>query len=308
MALPVPFVEATTVYHNGPHTGPWQDAWSMDIGVMVPAAIAALLYARGLDRWVDRTRPHSVWRTLSYFAGLVLLVLSTQSPLDALAERHFLFHMVQHEVIMMVAVPLILLGAPTTPILLGLPSVVRKRVVAPLAGTTVVRALYRFLTNPVFAIVASTSIIIAWHLVPGWYVEALRNGNLHAFEHFTFVVSGVLAWWPVIDPRPLHARLSYPFRLAYLLALSTPRMFVAAFVAFAEEPIYIDWYGTVEPVLNISLADDQVLGGLIMWLPSQLLYLIAMAVVFFTWHAASESESRATAAATGERLAGPNPR
>ena len=74
MALPVPLVEATTVYHNGPHTGPWQDAWSMDIGVMVPAAIAALLYARGLDRWVDRTRPHSVWRTLSYFAGLVLLV------------------------------------------------------------------------------------------------------------------------------------------------------------------------------------------------------------------------------------------
>lgn len=308
MALPVPFVEATAVFHNGPHSGPWQDAWSTDIGVMVPAALAALIYARGLDRWVDRTRPHAVWRTLSFYLGLALLVLSTQSPLDALAERHFLFHMVQHEIMMMVAVPMMLLGAPTTPMLLGLPRVLRKQVVTPLARTTVVRGLYRFLTNPVFAIVASTAIIVLWHLVPGWYVEALRNGNLHATEHFTFVVSGVLAWWPIIDPRPLHARLSYPFRLAYLLALSTPRMFVAAFVAFAAEPIYIEWYGTVEPVLNISLTDDQVLGGLIMWLPSQILYLAAMGVVFFTWYAASESDNRATSAATGERLAGPNPR
>jgi cytochrome c oxidase assembly factor CtaG len=271
----------------------------MDIGVMLPAAVAVLLYARGLDRWTERTRPHPMWRSLSFFGGVLLIVLAVQTPLDALAEHHFAFHMIQHELLMMVAVPMLLLGAPTTPMLLGLPGPIRKSVVAPLARHAVVRELYRLLTHPVFALVASTAIVVVWHLVPGWYVEALRNGRLHEFEHATFVASGLLAWWPVIDPRPLHARLNYPARMAFLLALSTPRAFIAAFIAFSEEPLFIDWYGTVSPVFNITLAQDQLLGGLLMWLPSQLLYLAAMAATFFTWHAASEAGTRG--APTGER-------
>ncbi len=271
----------------------------MDPSVLVPAALAVLLYARGLDRWVDRTRPHSIWRSLSFFGGVLLIVLAVETPLDALAERHFAFHMVQHELLMMVAVPMILLGAPTTPMLLGLPSVVRKRVVAPLARTSAVRALYSGLTHPVFAILVSTAVIVVWHLVPGLYVAALKNGRIHELEHASFVLSALLAWWPVIDPRPLHARLTYPARIAYLLALSTPRAFIAAFIAFSDEVLYIDWYGAVEPVFEITLAQDQLIAGLLMWLPSQMLFLAAMAVTFFTWFAASEANTRG--APTGER-------
>jgi cytochrome c oxidase assembly factor CtaG len=265
---------------------------------MLPAALAVLLYARGLDRWVERTRPHPAWRSASFFGGVLLGVLAVQTPLDALAEHHFTFHMIQHELLMMVAVPMILLGAPTTPMLLGLPGPLRKSVVAPIARTGLARALYRGLTHPVFALVASTAIVLLWHMMPSWYTEAIRNGRLHEFQHITFVLSGLLAWWPAIDPRPLHARLSYPARMAYLLALSTPRAFIAAFIAFADEPLYIDWYGAVEPVFNITLAQDQVLGGLLMWLPSQLIYLGAMGATFFKWHAASEAGARG--APTGE--------
>ncbi len=299
MALPIPLPGPLPPLHAGPHFGPWYNAWYVDPSIMVPAAIAVLLYARGLDRWVERTRPHSAWRSLSYFGGVLLIVLAVETPLDALAERHFFFHMIQHELLMMVAVPLILLGAPTTPILLGMPKFLRKGVVAPLARASVVRGLYGLVTNPVFAILASTAIVLVWHLTPGWYVAAIRNGRLHEFEHLTFVVSGVLGWWPAIDPRPLHARLSYPTRIAYLLALSTPRAFIAAFIAFAETPLYAEWYATVSPVINMTLEQDQLLGGLLMWLPSQLIYLGAMAATFFTWYAASERGSRG--APTGER-------
>jgi putative membrane protein len=299
MAIQLPPTITTWLSHGGPHLGPWQQDWSFDLEIMIPAAIAVLLYARGLDRWVERTRPHSGWRSASFFAGVALTVLAVESPLDALGERHFSFHMIQHELMMMVAAPLILLGAPTTPMLLGMPRALRKGVVAPLARTAAIRALYRWLTHPVTALLLSTAVVFAWHLVPGWYVAALRTGTVHGIEHFSFMAGAMLGWWVVIDPRPLHARLAYPARIAYLLAASTPKAFIAAWIAFSEEPLFVEWYATVEPAFAISLAQDQILAGLLMWLPSQLIYLAAMAVTFFVWHAASESGD--PHAPTGER-------
>lgn len=299
MAIPLPPPEPFGPLHAGPHLGPWTDAWYLDLTVWLPAAIAVLLYARGLDRWVERTRPHPKWRSISFFGGVTLIVVAVQTPLDALAERHFLFHMIQHELLMMVAIPMILIGAPTTPMLLGLPRIIRKGVVAPLARNGAVRGIYRILTHPVVAIGLSTAIIVLWHLTPGLYVAALQNGRLHELEHASFVLSALLAWWPAIDPRPLHARLTYPARMAYLLALSTPRAFIAAFIAFSESPPFSEWYSTVEPVLSITLKQDQLAGGLLMWLPSQLLYLAAMGITFFTWYAASEAGT--PGAPTGER-------
>lgn len=300
MAIPLPPLDPRLLLHEGErHYGPWYEAWNVDVAVLLPAAIAVLLYARGLDRWVERTRPHSIWRSISFFAGVAIAVLAVESPLDGLAERHFAFHMVQHEVLMMVAVPLILLGAPTTPMLLGLPRVIRRGVVAPLAGAGAVRALYRGLTHPLVALVISTAVVFAWHLVPGWYVAALSDETLHAVQHGSFVLGATLAWWVVIDPRPLHARLTYPARIAFLLAASTPKAFIAAYIAFADTPLFAEWYATVEPAFEISLAEDQILAGMLMWLPSQLLYLAAMAATFFVWHAAAQSDD--PSAPTGER-------
>lgn len=306
MAIQLPPIDPRFILHGESHLGPWYEDWSFDLGVVIPAAILVLLYARGLDRWIERTRPHSLWRSLSFFGGVAIAVLAVESPLDGLAERHFAFHMIQHEVLMMVAVPMILLGAPTTPVLLGLPRVLRRGVVAPLARQSGVRAFYRGLTHPVTALLISTAIVFAWHLVPGWYVAALRDETLHAVQHATFGLAAALGWWVVIDPRPLHARLAYPPRIAFLLAASTPKAFIAAYIAFAETPLYVEWYATVEPAFAISLAQDQILAGMLMWLPSQLLYLLAMAVTFFVWHAAAESGD--PNAPTGERALEATPR
>lgn len=299
MATQLPPIDPRLVLHGGPHLGPWQQEWNFDLGIVIPAAILVLLYARGLDRWIERTRPHPTWRSALFFAGVAIAVLAVESPLDALGERHFAFHMIQHEVLMMVAIPLILLGAPTTPILLGLPRVLRRGAIAPLAQKSGVRTVYRVLTHPVTALIVSTATVFAWHLVPGWYVAALRDQKLHDVQHASFMFAAALGWWVVIDPKPLHARLAYPPRLALLLAASTPKAFIAAYIAFASEPLYVEWYGIVEPAFSISLAQDQIAAGMLMWLPSQMIYLLAMAVTFFVWHAAAESGD--THAPTGER-------
>ncbi|MEE8337407.1 MAG: cytochrome c oxidase assembly protein, partial [Dehalococcoidia bacterium] len=122
----------------------WWQAWNFDPEIVIPVVLAGLLYVDGLGRWRNRSRPHARWRVASYFGGLALLLLALESPLDTLGAHHFSFHMVQHEVLLMLAIPMILLGAPTTPSLLGMPRRLRMGVVRRLAGMEAVRWLYRF--------------------------------------------------------------------------------------------------------------------------------------------------------------------
>lgn len=269
----------------------WWQAWDFDLTILIPVAIAALFYLDGLLRWRDRSRLHSRWRTASYFSGLLLLVLALESPLDYLAEHHFTFHMVQHEVLMMLAVPLILIGAPTTPSLLGMPRWLRMGVVRRVVGQGLARALFRFVTHPLVAVIVLTVLMYAWHLAPGWYDAALRNEWIHALQHGSFILAALLFWWNVIDPMPLKARMSYPLRMVYLLVGSTPKHFLAALIAFGDDPLY-DAYAEVEPIIEMSLLTDQALGGMLMWAPSQMMHLAGIGIIFFIWANRAEEETR----------------
>lgn len=291
--LAAPALQAAGPAHGGLREGEslWL-SWQLEPQVLLPIALAALFYYRGLRPWDGRTRRHSPWRVGSYYLGLAILVLAVQSPLDVAAEHHFTFHMLQHELLMMFAVPLILLGAPTTPVLRGMPRWLRIDVVRRLAGERAVQRLYRLLTHPLVAVAALTVILWAWHLMPGWYDAALRDDLVHGVQHFSFAFAAVLFWWNVIDPAPLHARMSYPLRMVFLLVGSTPKHFLAAFITFSEEAWYRA-YAEMRPLVGLSLEGDQVVGGLVMWAPSQMMHLVAIAIVFFVWAGKSEREQQA---------------
>jgi putative membrane protein len=278
--------------HGEPHGDlSWWQVWNADPEVLIPIALGALFYLNGLRRWQERSRLHSNWRVASYFSGLALLLLALESPVDYLGEHHFTFHMIQHELIMMLAVPLILLGAPTTPSLLGLPAVLRMGVLRPLMGMGIVRWLYGFVTKPLIVGGLLIVTLYLWHLAPGWYDTALENELVHGVEHLSYLVVGVLFWWIVIDPKPLHSRLNYPLRIVFLFVVSTPKHFLGALITFAGDPLY-DAYQAAEPILSMTVLDDQGIAGLIMWAPSQMMHLIAIAVVFFMWAQRSEREQR----------------
>jgi cytochrome c oxidase assembly factor CtaG len=283
--------DASTAAHEVPQGHAAWTAWNLDLPILIPAALAAFFYARGLHEWKDRHRKHPWWRTALYYVGLSTLVLAMVSPIDSLGSHHFFMHMTQHELIMLVGVPLVLLGAPTTPVLRGMPKWLRLGLVAGLAGDDIARSVWRFLTHPLVALTLYTVVLIAWHMLPGWYNAAVQNEAIHYLQHLSFAGTAFLFWWNVIDPAPLRASMGYLLRMVYVLAAATAQSIVAALLTLADEPIY-DVYVDARRIFDLSPLSDQELGGLIMWVPGQLLHLIVIGVLFGVWAVQSERRQR----------------
>ena len=300
-------LEASAAAHEGVHAGQsvWS-RWNVDPELIIPVVLLTALYLRGLAVWRNRGRYHPHWRTACYLTGMALLLACIETPLDAAAEHHFSMHMIQHEIIMMFVAPLILLGAPTTPMLRGIPRTVRQRVVRPFARRREVYAAYRLATHPVVALGAFTAVLGLWHFAPGWYDAAIRDDFVHDLQHFSFMLIGILIWWNVIDPKPLRSRLGYVGRMGFLVVASTPKSFMGAVIVFAEEPLYDFWFD-VEPLLALTPLEDQELGGLLMWVPSQMMFLLALGLVFVVWARESERRQRAEDAARLAARAEPAP-
>lgn len=284
--------EGVTVHHGEiPPGTPWWQAWSFDPWFLIPVGMLAWAYGIGLLRWERRTRDHPWWRTALFYTGLLVLVLSMESPVDRLAAHHFSMHMLQHELVMLWAVPLLLLGAPTTPVLRGMPRWLRIGVVRPLAGRRSMRLLYRVITHPVVAIVIFSVNLWLWHLAPGWYETAIADQKVHDVQHLSFVLTATLIWWNVIDPRPLHSRIPHLARVLYIFAVGVPKHVLAAMISLAPTPIYAT-YVEVRPVLALSPLEDQQLAGGIMWAVSMVITIIIMAIMFFVWMHVAQSRQR----------------
>ncbi len=275
------------------HGADWWLAWSFDLQFLLPVALVAFWYAQGLRRWPARTRIHSPWRTVSYYAGLAVLVLSFESPLDRMGEHQFSMHMVQHNIVMMIVPPLILLGAPTTPMLRGMPRWLRQGVVRRVVANPAARYAYRSLTFPVVTIALFTVSQWGWHMLPGWYDRALNDDLLHNVQHASFLAVAMLFWWNIIDPKPLHSRIPVPARILYFYGAMIPKHVLAAFIVFADAPFY-PTYERVYRFLPGSPLEDQQLAGLLMWVPfGELINLITAGAILGFWFRRGAAEQRA---------------
>ena len=298
------------------HGTEWWTAWNFDAQFLIPIALVGFWYARGLRRWPERSREHPTWRVVSYYAGLVVLLLAFESPLDRLGEHQFSMHMIQHNVVMMFVPPLILLGAPTTPMLRGIPRWLRQGVVRPVAGNVVAREVYRVVTFPIVAMALFVVAQWGWHLYPGLYDRALNEDWLHNLQHASFLLVAMIFWWNIIDPKPLHSRIPPLARILYFYGAMIPKHILAAFIVFADKPFY-PTYERVHRFLPGSPIEDQQLAGLLMWVPfGELLNLITAGIILGFWFkrgndeqlakeaaedalAASQAASRAAAGSTG---------
>lgn len=271
----------------------WWLAWSFDPQFLLPLALLAFWYARGLRRWPQRTREHPRWRTASYYAGLVVLVLSFESPLDRLGQHQFSMHMVQHNIVVMIVPPLILLGAPTTPMLRGMPRWLRQRIVRPVVGNSVAQRVFRFLTFPVVTVLLFTVSQWGWHLLPGWYDRALNDAVVHDLQHASFLAVAMLFWWNVIDPKPLHSRIPVMARILYFYSAMIPKHILSAFIVFADHPFY-PTYERVYRFLPGTPLEDQQLAGLLMWVPfGEMLNLLTISIILGFWFRRGNAEQRA---------------
>jgi len=209
-------------------------------------------------------------RKLVYFGvGWALLTLTLISPLDALG-REYLFsaHTTQLFLIITVIAPLLMLGVPDWLTTLLIPS-------------RALRLATEGLMFQVVAVVLFNGIILVWHITP-FYEAALHNMPLHDFQMFSFLVAGVLTYWPLLTPTTRHIRMSSPVQILYLAAESIPLDLFGAFTLFTNV-IFYPTYAAAPRLWGISALVDQQVSGAILAVPGNILDVVLMSVVFFGW-------------------------
>jgi cytochrome c oxidase assembly factor CtaG len=197
--------------------------------------------------------------------------------------------MIQHLVLMGAVPPLLWLGAPTLPLLRGLPRPVLQYERSSLLACTMLQRLGHFLTHPCVCLLAFTASTIAWH-VPSLYELALRSAFWHEVQHVCFLSTALLFWWPVVQPWPSRLRWPRWAMILYLLLADMQNTALSAFLIFSERILY-PTYAAVPRLWGISGLDDQAAAGAIMWVPGSVLFLVPVGVLAIRWLEAPRTRS-----------------
>jgi putative membrane protein len=254
------------------------NSWSLPIPVTAALIVVALVYLRGWYRFRhDFPNVLPPWRLGAFLGGLLSLWAAVGSPLALLDHQLLTFHMVQHLLLMTVAAPLILLGAPVITLWYALPHHVFPGVLKALLRCPPVHRIGRILSNPAFCWLSSTAAVIGWH-VPALFALGMRPDGWHAIEHVSFLMAGLLFWWPVVQPWPGvrdWSRWGIPL---YLFLAALPCDALSAFLTFCNRVVYPHYLST-HYLFDMSPLGDQECAGALMWVWVTLVYLAPAAVV-----------------------------
>src|SRR5262244_1160245 len=268
-------------------------SWDLNPWVLIPAAIFGALYARGWWQLHRRAPDRFAFsQPAAFFAGLITLVCALLSPLDAFAGWLLTVHMIQHLLLMMVAPPLILWGAPYLPLLSGLPRQFSINGLGPFLSSRVLRRVARFVSHPVFCWSAFISVNVAWHL-PVMYEIALRSPTWHRVEHFSFLSTALLFWMPIIQPRPWVARTPRWMILPYLILADFQNTALSAFLIFYERVVY-PTYATAPRITDLTPLADQAAAGAMMWVASSVFFLVPLGVITIELMSSAKNRKRRT--------------
>jgi cytochrome c oxidase assembly factor CtaG len=210
----------------------------------------------------------------AFLAGLAAIYLALASPIEPFADLLLAVHMVQHLLLMMVAPPLLWLGEPLFPMLLGLPRPVRNVWIAPLLAAPALRWLFGHLTHPLTALALFVAATWLWHLPPV-YDLALRTSIWHYLEHACFLGTALLFWHVVVRPYPARPRWSPWLLLPTLFLADLSNTALAAIMTFSDRLLY-PYYAEVPRLAGISPVEDQAAAGVIMWVPGSAAFLLPL--------------------------------
>jgi putative membrane protein len=212
---------------------------------------------------------------VGWFTAALAVILYAHTGLDEYADdRIFFMHMLQHLVQAFVIPPMLLLGTPDW-------------MLRPWVMSRAVKPIARFFTNPIVTFTVFSAVFVTAHFPPIFDLMC-RNENFHIFLHLCFMVTGVLLWWPILSPLPELPRLAYPAQILYVFLLMIPMTAVAAPITLATRVIY-PWYLEGPHGWGIKPLDDQILGGLMMWVGQGTYLMAVFTVIFYRW---SRTEDR----------------
>jgi len=274
-------VPAALCAHTGEPLEPhdfWK-AWAFDPGAAVPLLITAVLYARG----ARRSRGVTAGQAVSFWAGWLVLAIALGSPLHPLGEALFSAHMAQHELLMLGAAPLLALSRPLVPMLWGLPLSWR-RAAGQSTKTAAVQTGWHAITSPFTAWWIHAAALWVWH-APALFQATLSSEPIHAAQHVSFFGSALLFWWSLFYARGRHG---YGLGVLYIFSTAVHTSILGALLTFAPR-VWYPAYGTRAAAWGLTALEDQQIGGLIMWVPAGVVYLVAGLALFAAWLQASDA-------------------
>jgi putative membrane protein len=276
---------AGPAFAHGGHVG--NPGWTLDPLLTVPLAVSLAIYLVGWRRLADRAA--TAVKPAKFLAGWLVLTLALTSPLHEAGERSFTMHMIEHELIMLVATLLLASSKSGGVVAWGLPRPLRQRLggrwKAPL------QALWRRLTEPVTATAIQAIVMWGWH-APPLFDRALDSFGWHIAQHASFFLSSLLFWWAMLNPRA-RAGGGYGVSAACLFATSMIGGALGALMSLSQSPWYADYAAMGMTGIGLDPVDDQRLAGLIMWIPGGLVHGVAALMMFYKWLRTSEASSAA---------------
>jgi putative membrane protein len=255
-------------------------SWSFELEVVIGLALAAGLYARGWSRLRRRGRGGRAlrpWRAWCFGGGLLAVAIALLSPIATFDSLFMFMHMIQHLLLVMIAAPLIWLGAPLLPMLWAFDRKTRRRLGRFMHPSSRVHAVFHFLTRPSIALPILVLTITAWHYPP-FYDAAQGRTLIHDLEHATFFAAALLYYWPIIQPTGGKRRMSYGAGILYLFPAKITGFVIGASLSMAQTPWY-QTYINAPRVWGLSALSDQQLAGLIMWIFGGLLYIVPLLIL-----------------------------
>ncbi len=236
-----------------------------------------LVYLRG---WLSLRRSAlkvtSASRAFSFLLGLFLIWVAVASPIAALDHELLTIHMLQHLLLMTLAPPLIWLGVAVRALLHGLPRRLVDSLVFPLKQSHAGRRLGKVLGRPRVCWLAACVALVGWH-IPTFFALGMRSAPWHLFEHLSFLATGILFWWPVVQSSAGASRQDLSMIL-YLFLATVPCDILSGFLVFSDRVVYPIYFSSSH-LLGFSPLVDQQCAAALMWTCVTVVYLVAGAIL-----------------------------
>jgi putative membrane protein len=265
------------------------------ISLLVATTGVYLFGVRALWARAGRGQGITVWQATAYAAAVLTILMALVSPLAWLSEVLFSAHMTQHEILMLISAPLLVISQPGLAYLWAFPSAGRLRVAAAFRGPRLTPA-WQALTAPLIVFVLHAVALWLWH-VPALYEAALTNAAVHALEHLCFLLTAALFWWGMVHGR--YGRSGYGVAVLYVFLTGMHSTLLGALMTVSGN-IWYPTYMTSAKEWHVDAVADQQLAGLIMWVPSGVIFIVLGLALLSAW--IGESERRANLSRTATAL------
>jgi putative membrane protein len=253
--------------------------WEFDPVVVLPLAVSIALYSVGIRRLWRRAgvgRAVAIWQAAAFFAGMAVLIGALISPLHEYAEHLFSAHMIEHELLMAVAAPLLALSRPLGTFLHAFAPRARRALVRA-ARHGAVQRTWTLLLKPHVATILHAIAIWIWH-IPALLDATIVNETLHRAQHVSFLGTALIFWWSMLRVE----RRAYGVSAAHVFATMVHTTLLGALIALAPRVLYPEQTADAS-LFGLAPLQDQQLAGLLMWVPCGVIYFAAALALAYVW-------------------------